>query len=522
MKNDNALIAYSNGPEYLELPESIRTTSGAEINPRLNLWSYRGESNSVYLNFDSIKGVSPELILALKFVLAYYAENKSESHLNNMFDRVGHLLKFLGEKNKEPITVITHVDLINYRASLDANNSWYLSSLAGFLKKWYDLGIPSLTAEARSLLVQLRLKGNNKGVAVLTMDPTQGPFTEFESQSISNALNNAYATGNVSLDMYLLCWLLMLLGQRNVQYAALKVCDVVVGKAKDDSLVYLIKMPRAKQRESAMRKEFKNRIIIPQIGKLLVQYASEVKLKYTDILPDPSQAPLFPQKTLNAATAPAGFAYHQTASSLGHSIKSVLSNLKASSERTGEPIHINSRRFRYTVGTRTAAEGHGVRIVAEVLDQSNTDNALVYVKIVPLMLERIDRAMAFVMAPMAQAFAGTLIRDESEAARNGDPRSRIVDPRFDTSFKPMGNCGSFSVCGFAAPIACYTCKNFQPWLEGPHDAVLDYLISERERLIENADARIAANNDFTILAVANLVMLCEQMRNEGNAGASHG
>jgi hypothetical protein len=201
--------------------------------------------------------------------------------------------------------------------------------------------------------------------------------------------------------------------------------------------------------------------------------------------------------------------------------QNLFSELHVLSERTGNRIHINAQRFRYTIGTRAAVEGHGALIIAELLDHTDTQNVLVYVKSTPEMLERIDRAMAMVMAPMAQAFTGTLICDESEALRGNDPTSRIVDPRFNTSFKPMGNCGSYSFCGFAAPIACYTCRNFQPWLDGPHEAVLDHLLSERERLRTSTDLRIASINDRTILAVAQLITQCQQIRNDIDGGIEH-
>ena len=84
--------------------------------------------------------------------------------------------------------------------------------------------------------------------------------------------------------------------------------------------------------------------------------------------------------------------------------------------------------------------------------------------------------------------------------------------------KPMGNCGKHGFCGFLAPIACYTCVNFQPWLDGPHEAVLDYLIGERDRLAAQTDLRIASVNDRTILAVAEVVRLCEARR----SGAADG
>ena len=77
----------------------------------------------------------------------------------------------------------------------------------------------------------------------------------------------------------------------------------------------------------------------------------------------------------------------------------------------------------------------------------------------------------------------------------------------------MCSCGKYGFCGSLAPIACYTCRSFQPWLDGPHEAVLNLLISERDRLL-GVDARIASINDRTILAVAEVVRRCAELRND--------
>jgi hypothetical protein len=150
-------------------------------------------------------------------------------------------------------------------------------------------------------------------------------------------------------------------------------------------------------------------------------------------------------------------------------------------------------------------------VIAELLDHSDTQHVGVYVGSVPEIAERIDRAVAMTLAPLAQAFSGVLIADESEATRAGDSTSRIVDYRTDQS-KPIGSCGQHSFCDFNAPIACYTCANFEPWIDGPHEALLARLISERDRLASTTDKRIAAINDRTILAVAQVIQLCESAR----------
>ena len=151
-------------------------------------------------------------------------------------------------------------------------------------------------------------------------------------------------------------------------------------------------------------------------------------------------------------------------------------------------------------------------VIAEILDHTDTQNVGVYTEATPAIIERIDRAIAMQMAPLAQAFAGKLIKSEAEATRGADPSSRIIDLRIDRSGQAMGSCGQYSHCGFSAPIACYRCSCFEPWLDGPHEAVLAYLLDRREKLLATTDERMASVNDLTILAVAEVVRRCDEAK----------
>ena len=495
-----------------ELPVLARTRSGVMFDPHADRWAYRDATTTVNLDFATWPATET-FVASAKLALLWYAEHMSSSHLKNMHERLTHCLRTACTSREGSFEEITSTDLINYRATLTDATSWYFGSLSGLLQKWNSLGYPGVTADAIALLRQLRTQGNRKGEAVLTHDPIHGPFTDMELESLHASLDRAYAGGEVDREGYLLGYLYILLGQRNVQYAALKVCDVGVAYAKDGTPVYTLRVPRAKQRNQLSRAEFRDRVLIPQIGELLMLHSSEVRKAFQGLLPDPLDSPLFPARR-RIGDEPEGFEHHRTGQALGQELKKVLGGLRAMSERTGQPLHITATRFRRTVATRAAVEGHGELIIAELLDHSDTQNVGVYIEARPEIVERIDRAIAMHLAPMAQAFAGVIIDNESLATRAGDPSSRVCDPRFDSSMKPMGSCGKHGFCGFLAPIACYTCVNFQPWLDGPHEAVLDYLIGERDRLAVQTDLRISSVNDRTILAVAEVVRLCEARRRE--------
>jgi integrase len=495
------------------LPESVRTRDGAGFDPRSTRWAFRDSVKTISLDFSTLV-TTPAIVTSLKATLVWYAENKSSHHLANMFERFAHFLRTVSNGGSIT-TCITANDLLSYRSLLKAGQSWYLGNLSGLLQKWHSLGLYGVTDDAVAFLKQARIKGNRKGEAVLTMDAQNGPYSDIELESIYSALDASHEANETDLSEYLLVWLFIALGQRPIQYASLKLRDFVVGVGKDGASVYTLKIPRAKQRGQPSRAVFKDRVLIPQIGKKLVQLQEEVARTFLSVLPDSGQAPLFPAK-YSRKNEPSGFEYHRTAHSLADTLKRILDRLSVTSERTGEPIHITATRFRRTLGTRAAVEGHGELVIAELLDHTDTQNAGIYVQAVPAIVERIDRAVALHLAPLAQAFSGLIIDDESKASRGNDTSSRICDPRYDPTMKPMGNCGKHGFCGQLAPIACYTCRSFEPWLDGPHERVLEHLISERERLLSGSDIRIASVNDRTILAVAEVVRRCDVIRNGGD------
>jgi integrase len=509
---DAALVRVK--PAECSLPDQVRTRAGVMFDPGLDVWEYRDHVKNVSINFSELHRVlSDRMRYGLKRTLIWYTENRAPSHLMNLFARFRHMIDFLSVARAEVINEITDVDLLNYRASLNPATAWYFGSITGLLKRWYGMSLPGVSESAFALLNTLRVRGNQKGEAVLTMDPEAGPFTDIELVQIQSTLNAAFAAGKVSEDEYLLAWLFMALGQRPSQYAALKVRDLLTVN-QDGESEYILRVPRVKQRNAGPRVEFKERPLIRQIGDQLFNYSRRVRRRYEGILADPDDAPMFPVSAGSAGGArwASGYEYHQTGGGLSQNLANTLRRLSVQSERTGAHMNITPIRFRRTFGTRAAQEGHGELVIAELLDHSDTQNVGVYVAAVPEIAARIDRAVAMQLAPLAQAFKGMLIQNESEATRGTDPSSRIIDARIDRSLKPMGSCGQHSFCGFNAPIACYTCQHFQPWLDGPHEAVLDHLLQKREQLLATTDQRMAAVNDSTIFAVAQVIQLCRQAR----------
>lgn len=489
-----------------------QTKNGVEFDPNEDIWNINDTNRKIKLNFNKLN-FNKKYLFSCKNLFKWYLENHSSRHSENMYKYLKNLCNCISNTLEKKISKITDIDLINFRGHLGKEREWYLGSLSGFLKKWYELGDSCLTKEAYGYLQEIKLKGNVKGEAVATMDPLRGPFTDIELELIQTAINNSYAKNEINTDDYILIWLFMIYGSRPIQFAQMKLKDIIITKRNDRSNEVFINIPRVKNRKD-VRSEFKKRIIPNSFSSLILNYLNEIKTKVKGIFPNVNDAPLFFRNTLIDYDKNNNYIlkYHLTSDQLASKIKNVLNSLKLKSERTGENIHITPIRFRRTIGTRVAAEGHGSLIVAEILDHTDTQNAQVYVESRPEIIERIDRAIALHMAPIAQAFAGTLVKDKSKAIRANDLEADIINPAVDKTCTPSGKCGSYSFCGQMSPLACYTCSSFQAWLDGPHEAVLQHLLNARERLLKVTDYRIASINDKTILAVAQVVKACQEYK----------
>ena len=473
----------------LPLPEFSDSRDGFRIYPREDKWLIKSISRDAFFNFDSLEELFEfKTVFAAKHVILWYLENHSLRHSENIFQN----FRLFG-KECNPNGVIGAEDILNFRAKLGPKQEYKLGVLVGFFKKWHELQLPGIDEDVIQLFDEIKIKGNQKGQAVLTQDPTEGPFSEIELLGIQQGINRKYANSEISSEDYLLINLMIATGSRPIQLAALKCCDLET-EISDVEKIYTLKIPRAKQRHSLIRETFKEKALIHEIGVLLEAFIKRQIIRF-----DSDQCPIF----LDSASQLSGdFNGHFTSPGLSDKINSICNSLNLYSERTGEKLKVNPRRFRYTLGTRAAEEGHGELIIAELLDHSDTQNAGVYVKATPKIVSAIDEAVAFQLAPFARAFLGRISEPESEILESERELIRISNASTD-----LGNCGKCGSCNALAPIACYTCAHFVAWEDAPHQEVLDKLLKQREEI---EDDRIASINDRTILAVAEVIKLCSQ------------
>src|SRR5690606_3915261 len=150
-------------------------------------------------------------------------------------------------------------------------------------------------------------------------------------------------------------------------------------------------VPRGKHGRG-FRTEFKPFAMTQELWAVLSAQAKnaiaqvERQLGFTLQDADRQQVPLFPDiDAFTTIGSPGEFRQqigsdrlHIAAHEVTDTLRFIVQAADIKSERTGEVLEINARRFRYTTGTRAAREGFGELVIAELLDHRDTQNAGIY------------------------------------------------------------------------------------------------------------------------------------------------
>ncbi|MFZ3515933.1 site-specific integrase [Vibrio harveyi] len=459
----------------------------------------------------------------IREVLVFYAETSSAKHTQNIAIQLKLYQTITGQND------LTEQGLASFKNALPKKHWYKVSVVRGMLRQMRYLGLDKHIDDAVFKLTdQWSLGGNDKGVAVLTLDPETGPFSDLEFQAIGLHAAHRYAEGALRTDEYACLSMFKASGRRPVQIASIKCKDFSYSTKYTGSPTYVVLIPRAKVRGGKFRSILKPYALVNSVAQVVELHIKEQTAKVEAALgremtlEEKGELPLFIDvgTTVEIQSIPPDSLMDYLKSELPHiktsnltgKLNRAVKKLKVISERTGEPLKSTSYRFRYTLGSRAAREGAGILTIANLLDQSDTQNVKVYVANAPEHAVHISKIMNQPLARYASAFAGKLVEDEAEANIENAGAARIPCREKDCD---VGSCGSNSFCLDYAPIACYLCPKFRPWAHAPHHLILEWLVEERERLKAdtNDDMQIVSINDRVILAVCQVIQLCREYNN---------
>lgn len=475
-------------------------------------------NKDVLISLGMTSSLVPQAQRGFRSTLERYAEEMSAMHTYNMAERFKRFQRDTGASH------VSATNLINWRASLGADEQWQLGGLKGFLLAWHDYGFDGVSKEVADLLQGWRIQGNEKGAAVAGGCPETGPLTDLEMAALLDWANMAVVRKDIAFEDYAYLLTLVMTARRPVQIAALRGRDLtqVVGEGAP---LYRLNIPRAKQRGLGFRGAFRSLAILEDLFLILRQQhrqsvalaAEAVGVELAPALVN--EVPIFINRPSlkdihgvddleDALAGRAPDLLHATTAALREGLRRCARASTARSERTGEFIRLTATRFRHTRGTKLRREGFSAFIIAELLDHSDIQNVGVYTENTAQEAVVINELVGAQLAPFAQACLGKLVYSEREALRGDDPKSRVPNDRQHT----VGNCGNYGFCasGFRA---CYTCYHFQPWVDGPHEEVLADLYGEKERVRAAGCPDVVVNaNDQLILAVEHCVSMCKEAK----------
>lgn len=493
--------------------------SGHEVDASGWKWRLHDLSvNKTLLNFHRLLPLPPTIIDAVVLYIAERIRLVSPGHVRGAFN----VLCFLSRSEifaaeVEEGGAISPAFFAEMRGFNDLS-----PDLLHHVRHWYEWcamqGLPHFSRETAALLDDRTIGGNEKGRAVRIRDPERGAFDDLEYGGIVTKLR---ARGEEVLSLFerTLLWLEMAFGRNPRTYALMREEDYrPLPEARTGRIYHRFQIPQIKKGRVYLRSGSDPRQLNPEVGsKVAALIAENAERRARDGWPEGCALPLFvrdkPQRRLFGGPLHE-FAMHLSPEEIREAVTRTVAKLELVSHRTGKPLRAIPRRFRYTFGTRMVEEGASPVQTAIALGHEDLQHVGVYYETRSSQVERLDAALAVTLGPIADAFMGRIVEDEADAVNGGDPAKRI--PWFRRKFgeKPqrggdLGVCGS-GPCGLLAPVSCYTCAKFQPWKNGPHREVLDWLVEERERKQQaGLDPQIFKIHDMTILAVGKVVAACE-------------
>lgn len=149
------------------------------------------------------------------------------------------------------------------------------------------------------------------------------------------------------------------------------------------------------------------------------------------------------------------------------------------SHRTSKPIKISATRMRHTRARQLARLGTPKHVLSFWLGHESRVSIDSYYNDPAEEARQINEAMKGVLAPLAMAFTGKLLDDESQATR-ADGSESTLEFAADGNLKDVGRCGKHSFCATTSvPIPCYRCRMFEPLVHAPHEEVLHALLKRQ-------------------------------------------
>ncbi len=335
----------------------------------------------------------------------------------------------------------------------------------GYYRWACDLEYPGFDPAVADALDSLRLRGEPKGMAVLTADPETGPLPD----DVFHELLRLLAGDEGPLLPRVCTGLGVEIGANPAQYVDLRAADLHRFEGEGGAVLYQLDMPRSKKSDGYQDR--RRRPISNRLGHALEDYIA---------------ATAGPR-----AGAGAGEDYLLLAEDgrplTADRFNDQLRLFFAASPLADRPdAHLTQRRNRYTFASRLVRQGVSIDQLVDLLDHTHAGNVMVYYAQLADVVERLDVATGTTYAAMIDRFTGRIVPSEAEAEFGDRPEQR-VRASLVSGAMDIGTCArdirDNGLCQLFPPYSCYFCPSFQAWREAPHADFAATIAEERDELV---------------------------------------
>ncbi|EAS4986480.1 site-specific integrase [Salmonella enterica] len=358
-----------------------------------------------------------QLVNGFLNTLAIYACEYSGGYVKGLIKFMKNFIRVMNP------TYINDLVIMNYKNHLLENNKeYYLAGIKAFLMKWYSLGHYGVDKTGVVLLNDMKFTHPKQGKAILNESPDKGPLTKTEHENFNNAMVKCFNNKRLSLSDFAACMLISLLGRRPMQIALLKYKHLRTITTTEGELKNSIFMPRIKQRNGSQQgvRELALNFEMAEIIYKQANYSLEViESKFGGVLEKElrDSIPVFLDEIqlnnlknkIEVVKAIQSGDLHNKPSFVAKAMKKIVSYENVLSNITGELLNVTPIRFRYSLGTHLAQDGHDLKIIAELLDHNTPAISGGYIKNLSDNVGNIDKAVSEQLSFIASLFMGQTV-----------------------------------------------------------------------------------------------------------------
>jgi len=493
------------------VPPHIVSLDGQTVETSQPLWIVRSAIDGgkmVSLNWEALGQItaheqcvfSPRAQQLMKLYIADCLVRRKATTVHVYFSSFLRFGRWLAEKPAWYAAVCGQIgfDWWNYDEDLArAVHDWGVQETASngdyfrHLRIFYRWGVarqyPDFNLETIRLLDAIKAKMHPIGHHVRFRHPTKGPFSPTEKALIVQAVRTqkGQETDRVLVMLHLE------LGLNPKAAARLQNRDLRQIESSS-GVFYHLDVPRVKKR--SVERETKRRPVSPQLGQLLARLQQG----------EPHDHLLYWLNTSRPENA------------ISQSMKRWANEAEITSPHSGERLHLNPRRFRYTLATHLAEEGASRFHLAQVLDHSDLKYVAVYTETTSTIATQVAAATDAFLEPLVHRFLGKIVDAVDEPAFPDLPVNQLVPVAAPHLTLPVLNTGGIGVCGrdvarnglcqLFPPLSCYLCPSFAALRTGPHQELLASIHAFLAAGEAVMDPRIAAQFDEVQQAIQELLV----------------